>query len=297
MANGWLTSHLRFWGRPERHSFLGHHNIEVLREGASALYGSDAIAGVINFITKKDYQGAEVQANFDRPQDNGGGSGEAEFTLGHGDLANDGYNFLITGSYSKQQELRATQRAFSAEGFYPQQGVTATNFPGNWPGTVLDANNNLWQSGYPACAGNPQLTEYYGDCQYRYSAATDLLPESHEVSGMAAFTKSLPANNQLQLQYFYSQSEVNAYSGPVFYVFEMNPASPYFPKAVTCLRPEPGNCSAPVDLTDPIQAIWPDPDNNRFTGNINVEQRVLSDLLRQQRRLGLLQPYQLQPKQ
>ena len=46
-------------------------SVEVLREGASALYGSDAIAGVINFITKKNYQGAEVQANFDRPQEAG----------------------------------------------------------------------------------------------------------------------------------------------------------------------------------------------------------------------------------
>jgi iron complex outermembrane receptor protein len=86
----------------------------VLREGASALYGSDAIAGVINFITKKNYQGAEVQVNFDHPQEAGGGSGEADFTFGHGDLASDGYNFMITGSYSKQQELQATQRAFSA---------------------------------------------------------------------------------------------------------------------------------------------------------------------------------------
>ena len=48
--------------------FSAIESIQVLREGASALYGSDAIAGVINFITKKDYQGFEVQANVERPQ-------------------------------------------------------------------------------------------------------------------------------------------------------------------------------------------------------------------------------------
>ena len=48
---------------------------------------------------------------------------------------------------------------------------------------------------------------------------------------MAEFTKALPANNQLQLQYFYTQSEVNGWSGPMFYDFAMNPASPYFPTA------------------------------------------------------------------
>jgi iron complex outermembrane recepter protein len=256
--------------------FSAIDSVQVLREGASALYGSDAIAGVINFITKKNYQGAQVQVNFDRPQESGGGSGEADFTFGHGDLASDGYNFMITGSYSKQQELQATQRGFSATGFDPAAGIPNTNYQGSWPGIVQDNNSNYWQSGYPSCAGNPQLTRYFGDCSYRYSAATDLLPESHEFSGMALFTKALPDNNQVQLQYFYTQSEVNGYSGPMFYDFQMNPASPYFPKAsqLTCdNRGTP--CSAPPDLTDPINAIWTDPNNSRYGGTLNVEQRVL----------------------
>jgi iron complex outermembrane recepter protein len=257
--------------------FSAIDSVEVLREGASALYGSDAIAGVINFKTKKNYQGLEFQANFDHPQEAGGGSGQADFTFGHGDLASDGYNFLLTGSYSKQQELQATQRGFSAYGFNPAGGVTATNYPGSWPGQVLDANGNIWQSGYPACAGNPQLTTYYGDCSYRYSAATDDLPQSREISGMAEFTKTLPANNQLQIQYFWTQSELNAYAGPMFYFFQMNPASPYFPKAsqLTCGR-GPANCStATPDLTDTIFAIWSDPLNNRYSGNVNTAQRVV----------------------
>lgn len=260
--------------------FSAISSVQVLREGASALYGSDAIAGVINFITKKNYQGGEIQVNFDRPQRAGGGSGEADFTVGHGDLASDGYNIMVTGSYSKQQELRATQRAFSAAGFDPAENIPNTNYPGSWPGLVQDANGNLWQSGYPACAGNSQLTRYFGDCSYRYSAATDLIPESREFSGMLALTKALPGNNTLQLQYFRTQSETNGYSGPMFYDFQMDPASPYFPKAsqLTCDR-GPANCGglAP-DLTDPINAIWTDPNNSRYGGNVNVEQRVLLTL-------------------
>src|ERR1700734_1004822 len=257
--------------------FSAIDSVEVLREGASALYGSDAIAGVINFKTKKNYQGLEFQVNFDHPQEAGGGSGVADFTFGHGDLGSDGYNLLVTASSSKQQELQATQRGFSAYGFNPAGGVTATNYPGSWPGQVLDANGNIWQSGYPACVGNPQLTTYYGDCSYRYSAATDLLPESREISGMVEFTKTLPANNQLQVQYFWTQSQLTAYSGPMFYFFQMNPASPYFPTAsqLTCGRGA-ANCSTPTpDLTDPIDAIWSDPLNNRYSGNVNTAQRVV----------------------
>jgi iron complex outermembrane receptor protein len=279
--------------------FSAIDSVEVLREGASALYGSDAIAGVINFKTKKNYQGLEVQANFDHPQEAGGGSGVADVTFGHGDLTSDGYNLLVTASYSKQQELQATQRAFSAYGFNPAGGVTATNYPGSWPANVVDSNGNLWQSGYPACTGNPQLTEYFGDCSYRYSAATDLLPESHEISGMAEFTKALPANNPIQIQYFWTQSQLNAYSGPMFYDFQLDPASPYFPTAsqLVCNRGA-ANCStttpnltgfnniAPQYLPNgqpnpayqaasPVSAVWTDPNNNRYSGNLTVEQRVL----------------------
>jgi iron complex outermembrane receptor protein len=270
--------------------FSAIDSIQVLREGASALYGSDAIAGVINFITKKNYQGGQIEGTFDEPQKSGGSSDQVDFSFGHGDLASDGYNFLVTASYSHQLELQAAQRPFAAYGLNTGGGVTATNYPGSWPGNVLDSNGNLWQSGYPACAGNTQLTKAFGDCSYRYSAATDLLPDSHEISGMVEFTKALPANNQVQVQYFWTQSELNGYSGPMFYDFQMNPASPYFPTAgqLTCNRGA-ANCGGlPPNLTgvnnvpgpdfgtaSPVDAIWTDPNNSRYGGNLNVEQRVL----------------------
>ena len=230
--------------------FSAIDTIQVLREGASALYGSDAIGGVINFKTKKNYQGGEVEINFDHPQEAGGGSGQADFTFGHGDLVSDGYNFLVTASYSKQQELQAAQRGFSAQGFDPARGVPNTNFPGSWPGIVLDSDQNLWQSGYPACAGNPQLTTAFGDCSYRYSAATDLLPSSHEISGMAECTTARPANTQVQVQSFWTQSSTTGYSGPMFYFFQMDPTSPYFPTAsqLICDRGA-ANCATPLNLT------------------------------------------------
>ncbi len=102
---------------------------------------------------------------------------------------------------------------------------------------------------------------------------------------MLSFTKTLPANNQVQLQYFYTQSEVTAWSGPMFYEFAMDPASPYFPTAgqLTCSGGA-ANCTTPLNLSGtstitgkarPIYAIWSDPDNDRYSGNINAEQRVL----------------------
>ncbi|MFZ0498677.1 MAG: TonB-dependent receptor [Steroidobacteraceae bacterium] len=267
--------------------FSAIDNIQVLREGASAEYGSDAIAGVINFITKKNYQGAEVQVNFDQPQEKGGSSGYGNFTVGHGDLVSDGYNIMLTGSYSEQQQVRAAWRSFSAAGYDPALGLNATNDPGTWPGSIQDNYQNaisdpsangtsqVWQPGYPACTGNNYLTTNLGNCAYRYQAATDLLPKSSEASGLATITKALPGNNQLQLQYLETRSEVNGWSGPMFYQFDMTPqADPlYYPSAagLTC----EGTCTAPPVLGGPIQVAWTDPYNNRYTGDLNTEQRVL----------------------
>ncbi len=256
--------------------FSAIDSVQVLREGASALYGSDAIAGVINFITKKNYQGAEISANFEEPQKSGGQSGQIEFSLGMGDMKSDGYNFMITGSYHRQQELTAPQRAFSAPGFDPAGGYSSTNNPGTWPGQLLDNNGNVYQAGFPGCAGNPYLTTAFGNCAYRYSVATDLLPESHEASAMVSLTKALPSNNQIQLQYFLTRSELTGWSGPMFYFFQMNQNSPYLPTAgqLTCSGGA-GNCSGPPDLTDPVDAIFTDPNSQRYGGNINTEQRLL----------------------
>jgi len=204
--------------------FSAIENVQVLRDGASSLYGSDAIAGVVNFITNKNYQGGEVEVDVNHPQLAGGGSGDANFIFGHGDLVSDGYNFMITGSYSKQQELKAQQRPFSATGINIPEGLDNTNGIGTWPGSFKDAAHNTWQVGYPACAGDPlYLTRQDNQCLYAYSAATDILPESSEASAMASFTKTLPANNQVRLQYFYTRSKVTDWGGAMFYAFTMTP--------------------------------------------------------------------------
>jgi iron complex outermembrane recepter protein len=262
--------------------FAAIDHIEVLREGASSLYGSDAIAGVINFITKKDYQGGELNLNYSHPEHPGGSSDDADLTYGIGNLASDGYNFMISGNFSQQKELTASQRPFASTGFNPALGLANLNGPtGSWPGSYLDSNaagtglsGNIWQTGYPGCAGNPHLAAVGGSCEYLYSAAVDLIPQSSSESGLASFTKTLPGNNQLSIQYFWARFDLQTWGGPQEYSFQMNPGSPYFPTAAnsTCS----GTCSTTgPNLADPIIVGWTDPNNNRYNGNVNTEQRAL----------------------
>ena len=94
--------------------------VDVLKDGASAVYGSDAIGGVINFITRNDYQGMEFKAvagmNGDREYQKGSVSG----TIGFGDLAANGYNFLLGVDLS--------MKGRSMEGDSTDGGVQAADY-------------------------------------------------------------------------------------------------------------------------------------------------------------------------
>jgi len=71
--------------------------MEILTDGASAVYGSDAVAGVINVITKKNYQGLEARASIDKSQEvKSYGEKQASLAYGTGDMGSDGYNIMAS---------------------------------------------------------------------------------------------------------------------------------------------------------------------------------------------------------
>lgn len=84
--------------------------IDVLTGGQSAVYGSDAVAGVINIITKKDFDGAELNVYGSLPEESGGARQSIDFTLGKNF---DGGNAWVSLGYSNQDKLLASQRKHS----------------------------------------------------------------------------------------------------------------------------------------------------------------------------------------
>jgi iron complex outermembrane receptor protein len=80
--------------------------VEVLQDGASAVYGSDAIAGVINFILKKSYNGAEISARGGANDDGNFRKKGANVIFGKGDLDNDGYSFMATADLSQRDRTK-----------------------------------------------------------------------------------------------------------------------------------------------------------------------------------------------
>ncbi len=97
--------------------------VEVLKDGASAVYGTDAIGGVINFILKKNYRGLEAQAFTDVTEAGGGNIARYQVTGGFGDLREKGFNVLLTASTSENKALRGDQRDF-VNSFQPERGLS-----------------------------------------------------------------------------------------------------------------------------------------------------------------------------
>ena len=79
--------------------------VEILKDGASAVYGSDAIGGVINFITKSNFEGMEVSARASANDDGKFARKGANFFWGKGDVETDGYNVFVTGDISDRTRV------------------------------------------------------------------------------------------------------------------------------------------------------------------------------------------------
>src|SRR5688572_29483101 len=118
--------------------------IEVLRDGASSTYGADAIAGVINVITKKEIQGLHFGGSTAMSEEGGGDENRIDLTWGYGDLESQGFNFYVSGEYQSQDVLWARDRGYpfnsaDLQGICGASGSCMTN--NNWNGVTAELGN------------------------------------------------------------------------------------------------------------------------------------------------------------
>ncbi|MBS3961097.1 MAG: TonB-dependent receptor [Sandarakinorhabdus sp.] len=97
--------------------------IEVLKDGASAIYGTDAVGGVINFITRTSYEGVGAQGFMDVTEAGGGNIFRGSVMAGHGNLDTDRFNIMGAISISENKALRGDQRGF-VDTFQPNRGLS-----------------------------------------------------------------------------------------------------------------------------------------------------------------------------
>lgn len=103
--------------------FAAIERVEVLKDGASAIYGTDAVGGVINFILKTNYQGLATSAAADVTEQGGGNVFRYNLVAGVGDLDRDKFNLMVSASYADHKVLRGDQRDF-VNTFQVDRGVS-----------------------------------------------------------------------------------------------------------------------------------------------------------------------------
>jgi iron complex outermembrane receptor protein len=146
--------------------FSAIERVEILKDGASAIYGTDAVGGVINFILKTNYQGASASAAMDVTEQGGGNIYRYNAVAGFGDLNRDKYNVMASISIADHKVLRGDQRDF-VNSFQPNRGLSpdtrgtpiATAFAVTTLYTALSRDNidNTGRSTGPADPQNPTL--------------------------------------------------------------------------------------------------------------------------------------------
>jgi len=217
--------------------------VEILKDGASAVYGTDAISGVVNLITRKDYNGTELEAYYGGSQHGDGTQLDVSATTG---LTTERGNLMITGGFFRQVTIMASDRSFSKfawlydfpSGEVGTQGSSATpqgafNVRANaqdgnaaWnalvaanPGVrrfTLDADSQQWRA-----FRNVGVTEAGGDL-YNYQPENYLMTPSQRANLFAVGEYKLSDNvhGYFEASYNNRTSQQQLASEPLFTVNE-----------------------------------------------------------------------------
>jgi len=233
--------------------FNAIQRIEILRDGGSALYGSDAIAGVINFITKSSLQGGNIQFQGSSPTMSGGGQNTGYTgSWGYGDLDKQGFNIMGIMSYNKQNALGLRHRQFynQVSNPYFTPPYSSYNSPAN-----IGQNGNIGPSSLnSSCAGGVM---YKGRCEYDTRKIGDAV--NHRENTMAYTVGTFKFNDHTTgaLSYLWdrnkNQERQGSYEPDAVNQegLEVDPSSPFYP----------GNSQGPaapswLDSSQPVYAHY-----------------------------------------
>jgi len=159
--------------------FQAIERVDILKDGASAVYGSDALAGVINFVTKKDYDGASISARYSLAEEAGGN--RQDIAAVYGKNSSKG-NFLAVYQYRNNQEVRDRDRDWAVPGL-STLGSPGSYRPGTDDGKYLAA---------PDCPEDRKLTSDGNEyCRYDFSTDKWLQPAIEQHSAVLSGTYDL----------------------------------------------------------------------------------------------------------
>jgi iron complex outermembrane receptor protein len=196
--------------------------IEVLKDGASATYGADAIAGVVNIILRKDFTGLAFKAEAGESRYHDGEQGKATLTWGTGKLDEDGYNWMINaevyGNHGMLNKDRADRDWIGHGDIRPWGYAANTQFasgyitPGAASPSPAGAIRNPVTGNYTGLAGCSQFSattnqDPAGGCLWYADQFRSMQPDIGGLNLYTRFTKNLDGDLQVYAEAGYSKRD------------------------------------------------------------------------------------------
>jgi iron complex outermembrane receptor protein len=198
--------------------------IEILKDGASAIYGSDAIAGVINVILKKSLVGTKVNVEGGATTAGGGKALHMSVSHGFGDLDTDGYNAYGAIEYRHEDKILESQR--TGKGDWIRKDWKDVGGRDWTSGSTFFANPATLGQVYLVNPSNSQTRAFYpgGSCTEAMLAAnnckfvrpwSEITPETSNLNVLASFSKKLNDGWKVDVKGSMFKSEAESASSPL----------------------------------------------------------------------------------
>ena len=216
--------------------------VEVLKDGASAVYGSDAIAGVVNFILRKDFNGFEASGNYGQTSDHLGRDRKASIFGGVGRMDEDGWN--VTGSITLQKTdpIMGSDRGFARRLNADEQNdyTSSIAFPAN---VVLNSRGTLGNPALPDCGPYSLVSPYSTSrCTYDNSLFVSLQPQFEKASVMANGRLRLAGDAEAYFESGFTKNKITSTTQavPLAYNAITTATNPYAPAFQQLIAQYPG---------------------------------------------------------
>ena len=182
--------------------------VEILKDGAAAIYGSDAIAGVVNFITRRDLDGLDIGVDY-RQVDHSDGDKSAHINWGwQGD---DGSNFLLSLAAQTRGELKTTDRNWS----FPPYLVNPTGWSSfSTPGTFRPRDAAFLPvapSQIDANCADLGGFQSGGACRFSFIPYDNLVEKTEMGQGYAEMNMKMGETSEFHVEGLYAQTKLPNY--------------------------------------------------------------------------------------